>query len=157
MGLKNFFSASSNVGVKGVIVADVPNEELQKMQEIANNFSIDTIPLVPLIASQERVNHACEMGQGFIYCVSVLGVTGTREALSKDVEKKVNTVKEKTDLPVAVGFGISGSEQVRQVRGWGADGAIVGSALVKRIADAPQGSKADEALLFCKELREATC
>tara|TARA_Y100000817_G_scaffold303866_1_gene286264 strand:+ start:954 stop:1751 length:798 start_codon:yes stop_codon:yes gene_type:complete len=151
MGLKNFFSASSNVGVKGVIVADVPNEELQKMQEIANNFSIDTIPLVPLNASQERVNHACEMGQGFIYCVSVLGVTGTREALSKDVEKKVNTVKEKTDLPVAVGFGISRPSHIEELKKF-ADGAVIGSAIIDVIMESKKNDSVDRVIDFISKL-----
>ena len=92
--------------------------------------------------------------RGFTYLVSVTGVTGERAQMESRVEGLVQQLKQTSPVPVAVGFGI-GAEQVRQVRGWGADGAIVGSALVKRMAAASPGDIAQEAGRFCAELRAA--
>ena len=83
------------------------------------------------------------------------GVTGERSVLEDRVETLVKQLKESCKSPVAVGFGISTPEHVEKVRGWGADGAIVGSALVKRIFKAPLGCEVDEAGIFCRELRKA--
>ena len=94
--------------------------------------------------------------RGFTYLVSVTGVTGERAQMETRVEGLVQKLKQSSAVPVAVGFGISGAEQVRQVRNWGADGAIVGSALVKRMAAAPSGGIAEEAARFCRELRVAS-
>ena len=91
------------------------------------------------------------MGQGFIYCVSVLGVTGTREALSKDVEKKVNTVKEKTDLPVAVGFGISRPSHIEELKKF-ADGAVIGSAIIDVIMESKKNDSVDRGIDFISKL-----
>ncbi len=151
MGLENFFSASSSVGVKGIIIADVPNDELNKIQKTANNYNIDTIPLVPLNSSEERVNDACAMGQGFIYCVSVLGVTGTRESLSKNIEEKVRTVKEKTKLPVAVGFGISKPSHVNELKKF-ADGAVIGSAIIDVIGESKKSDNVLNVIDFISKL-----
>jgi tryptophan synthase alpha chain len=93
--------------------------------------------------------------RGFTYLVSVTGVTGERSTMENRVEGLVHALKQTSTVPVAVGFGISGVEQVRQVRSWGADGAIVGSALVKRMASAGPGFAAAEAGWFCSELRKA--
>ena len=93
--------------------------------------------------------------RGFTYLVSVTGVTGERAQMESRVEGLVQQLKQTSPVPVAVGFGISGAEQVRQVRGWGADGAIVGSALVKRMAAVSPEDIAQEAGRFCAELRAA--
>ena len=151
MGLNNFFSASSAVGVKGVIIADVPNDELHKIQKIANNYNIDTIPLVPLNSSEDRVAHACKIGQGFIYCVSVLGVTGTREFLSKNVEEKVLEVKEKTNLPVSVGFGISKASHINELKKF-ADGAVIGSAIIDVIRESNKSDNVTKVIDFISKL-----
>ena len=96
-----------------------------------------------------------QSSRGFTYLVSVTGVTGERSTMETRVEGLVQALKQSSPVPVAVGFGISGVDQVRQVRSWGADGAIVGSALVKRMASASLGSVAAEAGLFCSELSKA--
>tara|TARA_S200000501_G_scaffold371067_1_gene413410 strand:+ start:399 stop:1187 length:789 start_codon:yes stop_codon:yes gene_type:complete len=134
MGLDNFFSSCKDAGVSGVIIADIPNIELERIQKTANNFSIETIPLVPLNSSENTVNHACKIGQGFIYCVSVLGVTGTREKLSKNLNAKVNEVKESSKIPVAVGFGISKKDHIKELKNY-ADAAVIGSAIIDVISN----------------------
>ena len=97
-----------------------------------------------------------ETSNGFTYLVSVTGVTGERSSLEENVESLVRQLKNSSSSPVAVGFGISEVKHVEQVRKWGADGAIVGSALVNRIANASSGKKVEVAGSFCKELRAAT-
>ena len=134
MGLDNFFSSCQDAGVSGVIIADIPNIELESIQETANNYSIETIPLVPLNSSENTVNHACKIGQGFIYCVSVLGVTGTREKLSKNLNAKVNQVKISSEIPVAVGFGISKKDHIDELKNY-ADAAVIGSAIIDVISN----------------------
>lgn len=96
-----------------------------------------------------------QRSRGFTYLVSVTGVTGERAQMENRVEGLVQELKQSSAVPVAVGFGISGADQVRQVRSWGADGAIVGSALVKRMAAATEGQVVEEAGRFCRELRQA--
>ena len=93
--------------------------------------------------------------KGFTYLVSVTGVTGERSEIEDRVGPLVKQLKDISPIPVAVGFGISGPEQVSKVREWGADGAIVGSALVKRIANSKPGEEVTEAKNFCKALRKA--
>ena len=134
MGLDNFFSNCKDAGVSGVIIADIPNIELENIQETANNYDVETIPLVPLNSSEDTVNHASKIGQGFIYCVSVLGVTGTRERLSKNLNAKVNQVKELSKIPVAVGFGISKKDHIKELKNY-ADAAVIGSAIIDVIAN----------------------
>ena len=134
MGLDNFFSSCNDAGVSGVIIADIPNIELEGIQETANKYSVETIPLVPLNSSENTVNHACKIGQGFIYCVSVLGVTGTREKLSKNLNAKVNQVKEFSEIPVAVGFGISKKDHIKELKNY-ADAAVIGSAIIDVISN----------------------
>ena len=134
MGLDNFFSSCKDAGVSGVIIADIPNIELENIQETANNYNVETIPIVPLNSSEDTVNHASKIGQGFIYCVSVLGVTGTRERLSKNLNAKVNQVKESSEIPVAVGFGISKKDHIKELKNY-ADAAVIGSAIIDVISN----------------------
>ena len=134
MGLDNFFSSCKDAGVSGVIIADIPNIELENIQETANNYNVETIPLVPLNSSEDTVNHASKIGQGFIYCVSVLGITGTREKLSKNLNAKVNQVKESSKIPVAVGFGISKKDHIKELKNY-ADAAVIGSAIIDVISN----------------------
>ena len=134
MGLDNFFSSCKDAGVKGVIIADIPNTELEEIQQTANNYRIETIPLIPLNSSEATVKHACKIGQGFIYCVSVLGVTGTREKLSANLSDKVKQVKKSSEIPVAVGFGISKKNHINELMNY-ADAAVVGSAIIDVIAN----------------------
>ena len=116
---------------------------------------MDLLLLVAPTTPKDRRGRIATISRGFTYLVSVTGVTGERAQMESRVEGLVRQLKQTSPVPVAVGFGISGSEQVRQVRGWGADGAIVGSALVKRMAAASPGDIALEAGRFCSELRVA--
>ena len=111
--------------------------------------------LVAPTSSQERIKAIAEKSQGFIYLVSVTGVTGVRSQIQGRVKDLLEQMRQITDKPISVGFGISGSEQARQVKDWGADGVIAGSAFVKRLAQGTpaEGLQAVESL--CQELKAA--
>ncbi len=155
-GIEAFCEEASEAGASGLVVPDLPLEEAEKLSPIAARNGIDLVLLVAPTTPKERMKRIAETSKGFTYLVSVTGVTGERNAIEGRVQFLVENLKESSPVPVAVGFGISDSNQIAKVRRWGADGAIVGSALVKRISLATKGNEADEAGRFCRELRKAT-
>ena len=155
-GFESFCTEAAEAGVKGLVVPDLPLEEAELLSPIAESKGIDLVLLVAPTTPPERMEKISKQSKGFTYLVSVTGVTGERAVLESRVNELVKQLKESSPSPVAVGFGISGPDQVRQVRTWGADGAIVGSALVKRIFNASSGNCVKDAGLFCKELRQAS-
>ena len=154
-GPERFFSEAADAGVSGLVVPDLPLEEAERLSPLAAQHGLDLVLLVAPTTPEARMERIAASSRGFTYLVSVTGVTGERSTLQERVGRLVTSLKRCEAGPVAVGFGISGPEQVRQVRAWGADGAIVGSALVKRIAAAQPGCAAAEAGDFCRELRAA--
>lgn len=155
VGMEAFCQQAAAAGAAGLVVPDLPLEEAERLSPIATAHGLDLVLLVAPTTPADRMVRIAERSCGFTYLVSVTGVTGERVAMESRVEGLVQRLKQVSPVPVAVGFGISGADQVRQVRGWGADGAIVGSALVKRIAAAAPGSQAQDAEQFCRELRAA--
>lgn len=156
-GMEAFCDAAASAGAAGLVVPDLPLEEAVKLSGLAAARGLDLVLLVAPTTPPERMVRIHAASRGFTYLVSVTGVTGVRSALQERVGGLVRQLKEQGGTPVAVGFGISGPEQARQVRDWGADGAIVGSALVKRMAEAHSQcrSVSDEAGRYCAELRHA--
>jgi tryptophan synthase alpha chain len=156
-GMENFCRAAAEAGAAGLVVPDLPLEEAEKLSAIATAHGLDLVLLVAPTTPSERMGRIAAASRGFTYLVSVTGVTGVRTSIEGRVAGLVQQLKAMGPTPVAVGFGISGPEQARQVRDWGADGAIVGSALVKRMAEAHhQGHPvAAAAGQFCEELRQA--
>ena len=154
-GIELFCEEAASSGVAGLVVPDLPLEEAELLSPVASGSGLDLVLLVAPTTPKERMKRISLKSRGFTYLVSVTGVTGERAVLADCVKKQVKQLKETSPNPVAVGFGISGAEQVQQVRSWGADGAIVGSAFVKRISEASLGSVVDEAGIFCRKLREA--
>ncbi|VVB05679.1 unnamed protein product [Arabis nemorensis] len=135
-GLGKFMSSIRDVGVQGLVVPDVPLEETEFLRKEALNNSIELVLLTTPTTPTERMKRIVEVSEGFIYLVSSIGVTGARASVSGKVQSLLKDIKEATDKPVAVGFGISKPEHVKQIAGWGADGVIVGSAMVKLLGDA---------------------
>ena len=156
-GMENFCRDAAAAGAAGLVVPDLPLEEAERLSAIAAAAGLDLILLVAPTNPAERMARIHGASRGFTYLVSVTGVTGVRTNLESRVEPLVQQLKQLGPTPVAVGFGISGVAQARQVRDWGADGAIVGSALVKVMAQAHQAgeSVAEAAGQFCAELRSA--
>ncbi len=131
-GIERFAARQEEVGMDGVILPDVPFEEKEEFDSV---FAAHDLDVVSLIAptSNERIRTIAGAARGFVYCVSSLGVTGVRTNITTDIGAMVSLVREVTDIPVAVGFGISTPEQASRMASL-SDGAIVGSAIVKIIA-----------------------
>ena len=132
-GPERFFERCGDRGVLGVVVPDLPVEEASELQANARAKGVDVILLAAPTSTDERLARIAAAASGFIYCVSTTGVTGARSALRKDLPDFVARIRRHTDLPLAVGFGVSTVEQAEAVAGY-ADGVIVGSALVDMVA-----------------------
>jgi tryptophan synthase alpha subunit len=139
-GQDRFIADAAAAGLDGIIPVDVPPEEAGPLAEGCRAVGIDYIPLVAPTSTDERVALAVKLAAGFVYCVSVAGTTGAREALPAELGKFLSRVRKQTELPLAVGFGISRREHVESLRGH-ADAAIVGSAIVDVIEAAPQNER----------------
>jgi tryptophan synthase alpha chain len=134
-GPDRFFGRCAESGVLGVVVPDLPVEEAAGLQAAARACDLDVILLAAPTSTDERLARIAAAASGFIYCVSTTGVTGARTALRRDLPDFIARLRRHTDLPLAVGFGVSTVEQAEAVAGY-ADGVIVGSALVDMVAKA---------------------
>ena len=142
MGLDRFMRRASDVGVDGVLVLDLPIEEAGELRDAAVAVGIDPIFLLSPTTTEARIRRAAELGRGFLYAISRLGVTGERDTIAEGARDMVDRIRSVTDRPVALGFGISRPEQVAEVGRW-ADAAVVGSGLVNRIENSVSGGKRD--------------
>jgi tryptophan synthase alpha chain len=133
-GLRNFAKVCKESGIEGVIIPDLPVEEAGPWIREAREMDLDTIFLVAPTSTPERMRKICRSSRGFIYYVSITGVTGVRKGLPDELENSVKGIREQSQKPVAVGFGISHLEQVKEINRF-ADGVIVGSAIVKMIEE----------------------
>lgn len=131
-GYDRFFGNCKEAGVDGIIIADMPYEEKAEAQEVADKYGIEIVSLIAP-TSEQRIQMIAKEAKGYIYLVSSLGVTGVRSQITTDVAAIAKTIKEVTDTPVAIGFGISTPEQAADMA-QKSDGAIVGSAIVRMIA-----------------------
>lgn len=134
MGVEAFASAAAEAGVNGVLALDLPIEEAASFRQTLAAAGLDTIFLLSPTTTDVRIGKAAELGRGFLYGISRLGVTGARDTVASGAEEMVRRIRKHTDMPVALGFGISRPEHVAEV-GRYADAAVVGSALVALIAE----------------------
>jgi len=132
-GVEKFFSDFHAAGVNSILVADLSIDDADEVIPAAHNAGLDTVFMVTPNTDDERMKLIASKTTGFIYTVSVLGVTGSRDSLSDAVENLISRLKSVTDVPVCVGFGISKPEHAAAVARAGADGVIIGSAIVKMI------------------------
>jgi tryptophan synthase alpha chain len=135
MGTETFVARAAEAGVDGVLLLDLPIEESAQMRQALDARGIDQIFLVSPTTTDERLGEAGRLGRGFLYAISRLGVTGARDAVAASAAPLVARIRAASSLPVALGFGISRPEHVREVLEY-ADAAVVGSAIVQVIADA---------------------
>ena len=149
MGIERFAGQAAAAGIDGVIIPDLPPEESADLGEALGDLGLHLIFLIAPTSDDERVRLVAERATGFIYLVSLTGVTGAREQLPRDLEVFVARVRRATDLPLAVGFGIGSGEQARAIAQL-ADGVIVGSALVRQA-----GESMDRVRALAVELRGA--
>ncbi len=147
-GLQRFVDDARDAGAQGFIVPDLPPEEAADLEQLAGEAGLAYIYFLAPTSSTKRIQHVAEHAQGFIYLVSVAGVTGARRSLTADLADFVGRVRAQTTEPLAVGFGISTPEQAKAV-GRLADGVIVGSALVSAV------DSADEKALAAAEFARA--
>jgi len=137
--LRSFAEDCHRHGIDGVIIPDLPPEEAGPWMREAKPLKLDTIFLIAPTSSADRIKLASRYSSGFLYYVSITGVTGTRGKLPEELEQSIGQIKEYSEKPVAVGFGVSTAEQVKEVSRV-ADGVIVGSAIVKIIEENPEAS-----------------
>lgn len=135
-GLERFVAASATAGVSGLIVPDLPVDEADEFISACRGGGVDPILLVAPTSPDDRIQMIAASASGFIYCVSVAGVTGARTTLSADLPDFLGRVRMRTDVPLAVGFGVSTPEHAATVA-LHADGVIIGSRLISLVRDAP--------------------
>lgn len=131
-GKEKFMQRCAECGIDGLIIPDLPFEEKGELLDVCQTYGIDIISLVAP-TSHERIRMIAEKAQGFLYIVSSMGVTGVRSKIETDIEGMVKLVRESSDIPCAIGFGIATPEQAKAMASI-SDGAIVGSAIVKLVA-----------------------
>lgn len=151
-GKEKFMKRCKECGVDGLIIPDLPYEEKEEIVDICKEYGVDIISLIAP-TSHERIAMIAREAQGFVYCVSSLGVTGVRTEIKTDVSEMIQLVKQSTSVPCAVGFGIATPEQAESMAKV-ADGAIVGSAIVKIIAE--NGKNSEQPVFdYVKSMKEA--
>ena len=151
-GADRFFANAAAAGADGIIIPDCPYEEKGEFYETAKKHGIDLISMIAP-TSEDRIRMIASEAEGFIYVVSSMGVTGVRSEITTDLGSIVKSIKEVTDVPAAIGFGISTPEQARKMAAV-ADGAIVGSAMVRIVA--AEGKNAPKTLEeYVKSMKQA--
>jgi len=133
-GEEAFAKSAYTCGVDGIIIPDLPVEEGKSFIKLANKYKLNVICFISPTTVVKRIKYISSISKGFIYYVSLTGVTGARERLPFDLIHNIKTIKKYTQKPVCVGFGVSKGLQVREIAAF-ADGVIVGSAIIKKIKD----------------------
>lgn len=153
-GVDRFVSKCKEVGIDALIVPDLPIEERSEVLEACEENGVYLIPLVTP-SSEERIEEITRNAKGFVYCVAVKGVTGTRNSINENIEEYMNKVSKYTDLPKAIGFGVSTPEMAKGYRDY-AEGVIVGSAIVKKtLEEKPSFEIVKDVEDFSKQLKQA--
>lgn len=151
-GAERFLAACQEIGIDGLILPDLPFEEKEEFLPLCHQYGVDLISLIAP-TSENRIAMIAKEAEGFLYLVSSLGVTGMRSEIKTDLASIVSVVRENTDLPCAIGFGISTPEQARKMAGL-SDGAIVGSAIIKLLEQ--HGKTAPKYIgAYVKEMKDA--
>jgi tryptophan synthase alpha chain len=134
MGLETFARRAGSAGVDGVLALDLPIEEAHQFREAVSKEGLDAIFLLSPTTTDARIRRAAELGSGFLYAISRVGVTGARDRVAEGAEAMVRRIRAHSTLPIALGFGISRPEHIAEASGY-ADAVVVGSALVSVVAE----------------------
>ncbi|GAC1443724.1 MAG: tryptophan synthase subunit alpha [Chloroflexota bacterium] len=153
-GVQRFCEEAATAKVSALIVPDLPFEEQGELRKNAQARTMHVIQMVAPTSTPERIARVCSTASGFIYCISVAGVTGTRDGVAAAVRPLVDRIRANTNVPISVGFGISTPDGAREV-GQFADGVIVGSALINVLAAADRPNRIGDATIFIESLRRA--
>ena len=151
-GKDRFLQACRDCGVEGVIIPDLPFEEKDEIAEDCKKYGVKLISMIAP-TSEARIEMIAKEAEGFLYCVSSMGVTGVRNSIETDLEAMIRQVKKVSSIPCAIGFGISTPEQAREMATIG-DGVIVGSAIVERVSQYGKGAVSQVAS-YVKEMKAA--
>ncbi len=154
-GVDAFMQLVAAAGVKGLVIPDLPLEESDAVLAAATANGLELTLLVAPTSPMERIEAIAKASQGFIYLVSVTGVTGARTTVASRVGDLLPKLRSVTDKPIGVGFGVSDPEQAKTLKDWGADGVIVGSAVVKRLAEGTPEEALQAVADFCKAIKAA--
>lgn len=155
-GAAAFCKEAAEAGVDAVLVPDIPLEETHGVRDVAGGAGLELVLLATPTTPPPRMAAIAAASQGFVYLVSVAGVTGARSSMEARVEGLIATLRAATDKPIAVGFGVAGPDTAAQVMAWGADGVIVGSALVKALGEAASPAEGLKAMTdLAKSIRAA--
>ena len=150
-GISRFVQTAVEAGVDGLITVDLPPQEAGELERAAREAGLHMIYLLAPTSTEDRIRLVAEHGSGFIYCVGVVGITGARSVLSDELPEYIARVRALTDLPLAVGFGISSREHVRQVNEY-ADAAVVGSAFVQLVGETPREERPAKVRAYLEEI-----
>lgn len=152
-GIEKFLNKFNGL-IDGLIIPDLPLEERNELKELLNDYPIDLIPLVAP-TSKSRIEQIVQGASGFVYCVSSLGVTGKRTGFNSNLDKFINEVKKYTSMPLAIGFGISNEDDIKNLKHL-SDGLIVGSAIIQKIEEnLEKDTIVEEVFNFTKQLKSA--
>ncbi|WP_448570432.1 tryptophan synthase subunit alpha [Trichothermofontia sp.] len=154
-GIADFLTQVAQAGVAGLVIPDLPVEEAEPLLQAAEALGLEIILLVAPTSPLHRIQTITAKSHGFVYLVSVTGVTGMRSGLQTHVQDLIQTLRQTTDKPIGVGFGISQPDHAKQIRDWGADAVIVGSAFVQRLATGTPAEGLDAIADFCQRLKAA--
>jgi tryptophan synthase alpha chain len=154
-GVGEFIRQAADAGFSGLIIPDLPADECEETATLAKQAGLDLIQLIAPTTTERRTAQILQASSGFLYCISVAGTTGVRQELPEELSAQLRSLRARSTLPLAVGFGISGPDQVAALAGL-ADGVIVGSAIVRKIAEAQGVQAAGEAAgQFARQMQSA--
>ncbi len=146
-GLKKFFQICKNVGVDGLIIVDLPPEEDSLIKNYTHKYNVYNIRLVTPTTNKDRLNKISRSSKGFLYYVSIMGITGTKKPSISILKKSILKIKKITKLPVLVGFGINNANQVKEINKF-ANGCVIGSAIINLIEDSKKANYSIEKTLL---------
>ncbi len=155
-GLEKLCKESAAVGADGFIIVDLPPEEAVELAGLCTKYGLSNVPLVAPTSSDDRIGLLAQQASTFLYCVSVAGVTGARDTLPDDLEDFVGRIRTKTDLPIAVGFGISNPNMVQEVANI-SDGVVVGSAILKAVDQLGKDASSEDKANAVREVISHLC
>lgn len=150
-GISRFVQTAVEAGVDGLITVDLPPQEAGELEQVAREAGLHLVYLLAPTSTEDRIRLVDEHGSGFVYCVGVVGITGARSVLSDELPEYIARVRALTDLPLAVGFGISTREHVQRV-GEVADAAVIGSAFVQLVGETPREERPARVRAYLEEI-----
>nr|QCI08335.1 Tryptophan synthase alpha subunit [Ptilothamnion sphaericum] len=151
-GIELFIKTIANLGVKGLLIPDLPIEEIDYILQLCNLYEIELILFIAPTSSQNRISYILSKSSGCIYLVSSTGVTGTRNSISSSIINLSKYIKTTTNKLIMIGFGISNPQQALKISDWNVDGIVVGSAIIKAIS---KDKSLESLATFCESMKKA--